>query len=181
MNQVALVLGMAWMATLTLVLVLTVRQIVLLTARLDAARGAINMSADGLEIGLPVPREVLDVVPEADHDIGYVLLLSASCTPCRELIPHLAGIRSVATITTLVPGPKEAVESIVGALPQHYRVVRDPLAAIVAQHLALESTPFAMQIERGIVTGKAYLHSAKDLASFVDARAGSDAAEYVRS
>jgi hypothetical protein len=49
------------------------------------------------------------------------------------------------------------------------QVVLDPEATRLAGALQLESTPFALEIERGAVTRKAYLHQgASDLIEFVE-------------
>ena len=55
-------------------------------------------------------------------------------------------------------------------LPSGIRVVLDPDAARVAEAIDLESTPFALEVERGTVTRKAFLHEgAADLVAFVEA------------
>jgi hypothetical protein len=168
----ALVLAGIWLGTLTLVVVLLVRQIGLLTVRLSVVgqAQAFSLANDGPEVGGNVPEEVAAALPEVGGGRAYVLLISASCTPCRELA---AGIRQhdfEQTVMALVPGHEELADELVALLPPGVRVVRDPEATELAQALSISSTPFAVEVERGIVTKKAYLFDgASDLIKFVEA------------
>jgi Na+/H+ antiporter NhaB len=59
----ALVLVCAWLGALTLIVVLLVRQIGLLTVRLNVASQALSLDDDGPEVGSSVPEEVASVLP----------------------------------------------------------------------------------------------------------------------
>jgi hypothetical protein len=189
MGTLALVLTSSWLAGVTLLLILVIRQIGLLTVRLDHIRSEsivgphLDVANDGPEVGSGVPEEVLAVVPECRSAVSYLLLVSATCSPCRELVQELRRrqLRSEWSIVALVPGPSEVAESLIAMFPVGIRCVRDPEAAVLArQQLRIQSTPFVLQIEAGTVTGKAYLYNADDLLRFIESRATSNAGEIAR-
>ena len=165
----ALVLVCAWLGALTLIVVLLVRQIGLLTVRLNVASQALSLDDDGPEVGSKVPEEVASVLPGPEVERAYLLLVSAGCEPCRELVADLREHRFEQNVVALVPGREEQASEIAALLPSGVRVVLDPRATRLAEVLELESTPFALEVERGTVTRKAYLHAgASDLIGFVD-------------
>jgi hypothetical protein len=96
------------------------------------------------------------------------VLISANCTPCRELVAGIHQHDFEQTIVALVPGREELADELVALLPSGIRAVRDPEATELAQVLDIQSTPFAVEVERGAVTKKAYLYGASDLVEFVE-------------
>ena len=177
----ALVLVCIWLGFLTLVVVLLVRQIGLLTVRFSVATQAFSLDNAGPEVGSSLPEEVTSMVPELMEERAYLLLISSSCTPCRELVSDLQGEQRFEEqkIVALVPGHEEPAREMAALLPSGIRVVRDPEAARMAGALDLESTPFALEVERGTVARKAFLHEgAADLVAFVES--GSTHAETKR-
>ena len=166
----ALVLVCIWLGVLTLVVVLLVRQIGLLTVRLSVAGQAFSLDNDGPEVGSSLPEEVTSVVPELMEERAFLLLISSSCTPCRELVADLQGEQDFEQrIVALVPGHEDQAREMAALLPSGIRVVLDPEAARLADAIDLESTPFALEVERGMVTRKAFLHEgASDLVAFVE-------------
>ena len=170
----ALVLVCIWLGVLTLVVVLLVRQIGLLTVRLSVASQAFSLDNDGPEVGSSLPEEVTSVVPELMEERAFLLLISSSCTPCRELVSDLQGEQHFGQkIVALVPGHEDQAREMATLLPSGIKVVLDPDAARVAEAIDLESTPFALEVERGTVTRKAYLHEgASDLIEFVGSGTG---------
>ena len=166
----ALVLVCIWLGVLTLVVVLLVRQIGLLTVRLSVASQAFSLDNDGPEVGSSLPEEVTSVVPELMEERAFLLLISSSCTPCRELVADLQGGHSFEQkVVALVPGGEEQAREMAALLPSGIRVMLDPEAARLAEAIDLESTPFALEVERGTVTRKAFLHQgASDLVAFVE-------------
>jgi hypothetical protein len=165
----ALVLVCIWLGVLTLVVVLLVRQVGLLTVRLSVAGEAASLDNDGPEIGSSVPEDVAVVLPDQAEERAYLLLISSTCLPCWELATDLAEHRFEQNIVALVPGHEEQAGELAALLPSSMRVVLDPEATRLAGALQLESTPFALEIERGAVTRKAYLHQgASDLIEFVE-------------
>jgi hypothetical protein len=163
----ALVLVCVWLGVLTLIAVLLVRQIGLLTVRLNVASQTLSLDDDGPEIGSGVPEEVASVLPGRDER-AYLLLISAGCQPCRELVSDLGEHRFEQSVVALVPGRAEQASELAALLPSGVRAVLDPKATRLAEVLELESTPFALEIEDGTFTRKAFLHEgASDLIGFV--------------
>jgi hypothetical protein len=167
----ALVLICIWLGVLTLVVVLLVRQIGLLTVRLSVAgESASSVDDDGPEVGSSLPEEVASVLPVLEEEErAYLLLTSANCTPCRELVADLDGRHFEQKIVALVPGHEEMASELAALLPSGIRTVLDPQATDLAEALDLESTPFVLEIERETVTRKAYLdEGASDFIEFVE-------------
>jgi hypothetical protein len=172
----ALVLVCIWLGILTLVVVLLVRQIGLLTVRLSVAGEATSLDDDGPEVGSSVPEDVTVVLPDQAEEHAYLLLISSTCTPCWELVADLGEHRFEQKIVALVPGHEEQAGELAALLPSGIQVVLDPEATRLAGALQLESTPFALEVERATVTRKAFLHEgASDLIAFVES--GNGAAE----
>jgi hypothetical protein len=164
----ALVLVCIWLGVLTLVVVLLVRQVGLLTVRLSTAAQTISLDDDGPEVGSGLPEDVAELMP--DNEPAYLVLISAGCDPCRELVAELDGRRFEQSIVALVPGREEQAGELAALLPSDMRVVLDPEATQLAESLDLESTPFVLEIEGGMVTRKAHLYGgATALIEFVQA------------
>jgi hypothetical protein len=170
LETAALVLVALWLGSLTLLVVLVIRQVALLTERVDRP-GAIHVMEDGPALGSRAPDEVLASLPRMDTGVTHLLLLSASCTPCRQLAEDLRGkaLPQNGTTIALVPGRKERADDIAGLLPGEIQVIRDPDATELAHVLALQRVPAAITVERGIVIAKAPpLSSASELLGFLD-------------
>ncbi|CAN5189382.1 hypothetical protein BH18ACT10_BH18ACT10_03400 [soil metagenome] len=168
----ALVLVCIWLGVLTLVVVLLVRQVGLLTVRLSMTSQAISLDDDGPEIGSSLPEDVASVMPKEDP--AYLLLVSAGCDPCRELVAELDGRRFEQSIVALVPGREEQASEIAALLPSDMRVVLDPEATDLAESLDLESTPFVLEVEGGTVTRKVHLYrGASALIEFMESGSAS--------
>ena len=164
---VALVLASVWLGVLAFVVVLLVRQVGLLTVRLSMATQAISLDDDGPEVGSILPEDVAEVMPEGEQ--AYLLLISASCEPCRELVVELDGHRFEQSVVALVPGRQEQASELAALLSPGMRVVVDPEATQLAESLDLESTPFAIEVEGGTVTSKVHLFGgAPALLEFVE-------------
>ena len=163
----ALVLVCVWLGVLTFVVVLLVRQVGLLTVRLSMATQAISLDDDGPDVGSILPKDVAEVMPEGER--AYLLLISASCEPCRELVVELDGHRFEQSVVALVPGRQEQAEELAALLPPGMKVVLDPEATRLTESLDLESTPFAIEVEGGTVTSKVHLFGgAAALLEFVE-------------
>jgi hypothetical protein len=152
----ALVLVCAWLGILTFVVMLLVRQVGLLTVRISMATQAMSLDDDGPEIGSSLPEDVAEVMPEGER--AYLLLISADCDPCRELVAELDGHRFEQKVVALVPGRQEQAAELAALLPPGVRVVLDPEATQLAESLDLESTPFALEVESGTVTRKVHVY-----------------------
>ena len=163
----ALVLVCAWLGVLTFVVMLLVRQVGLLTVRLSMATQTMSLDEDGPEVGSSLPEDVAEVMPEGQ--LAYILLISASCEPCRELVVELDGRGFQQGVVALVPGSQDQAGELAALLPQGIPVVFDPEATQLAESLELESTPFAIEVESGMVTRKVHLfEGASALIEFVE-------------
>jgi hypothetical protein len=164
---VALVLVCAWLGVLTFVVMLLVRQVGLLTVRFSMATQAMSLDDDGPDIGSSLPEEVAEVMPEGNR--AYLLLISEGCDPCRELVAELDGHRFEQKMVALVPGRQEQAAELAALLPRDIKVVLDPEAIQLVESLDLESTPFVLEVEDGIVTRKVHLFGgASALLEFVE-------------
>jgi hypothetical protein len=164
---VALVLVCAWLGILTFVVMLLVRQVGLLTVRFTVTTQAMSLDDDGPEIGSSLPEDVAEVMPEGER--AYLLLISASCDPCRELVAELDGHRFEQKIVALVPGRQEQAAELAALLPPDIKVVLDPQAIDLAESLDLESTPFVLEVESATVIRKVHLYGgAAALVEFVE-------------
>jgi hypothetical protein len=163
----ALVLVCVWLGVLTFVVILLVRQVGLLTIRVSIATRATSLDEDGPEIGTSLPEDVAEVMPEKER--SYLLLISEGCDPCRELVAELEGHRFEQKMVALVPGREEQAAELAALLPQDIKVVLDPEAIQLVESLDLESTPFVLEVEDGIVTRKVHLFGgASALIEFVE-------------
>jgi hypothetical protein len=163
----ALILVCAWLGILTFVVMLLVRQVGLLTVRLSMATQAMSLDDDGPEIGSSLPEDVAEVMPEGER--AYLLLISAGCDPCRELVAELDGHRFEQTVVALVPGRQEQAAELAALLPPGIGVVLDPEATQLAESLDLESTPFVLEVENATVIRKVHLFGgASALVEFVE-------------
>ena len=178
--EVLLLIGVAvWLAVLTLGLLLVVRQIALLTIRLDENMSHIAPNDDGLDVGHDIPDAAAAALPEAASGVAYVILISSSCGTCRELVADLPATLPAPAVV-LLTGHGKVADALDELIPATFRVVRDPDAADLAGQLKITTTPFALEIETRTVTAKSYLHAASDLEALVRNRASSDAAEYAQ-
>jgi len=164
---VALVLVCAWLGVLTFVVMLLVRQLGLLTVRVSIATRATSLDEDGPEIGTSLPEDVAEVMPEKER--AYLLLISEGCDPCRELVAELDGHRFEQKMVALVPGRPEQAAELAALLPEDIKVVLDPEAMQLVESMDLESTPFVLEVEDGIVTRKVHVFGgASALIEFVE-------------
>lgn len=158
-----------WLGSITLVVLVLVRQTALLTARLEMSGPRLGTPEDGIELGRPVPNEVLALLPNLDPGPHYLLTLSAVCLPCRELVAQLGRRPRGIAMTALLSGSGEPAAVLDRLMPADVQVVRDPDAARLSGLLGVKSTPFVMQIREGQVRGKAFLHGVSDLERLVQA------------
>lgn len=169
LGAVVLVITAGWIAVLSLVVLLLVRQVALLNVRME--RGALKATPrEGLMVGREIPNSIAAQLPEMRSGVVYVLLMSAICGPCREVAPELRRLRIPEAVVALVPGQEDAVGGLVALLPPWIRVIQDPAAAEIATQLQIDTTPFAFEIEFGMVTGKVFIHEAGDLMHLIEAR-----------
>lgn len=170
--EIGAVVGIAaWLGVLTLVLVLVIRQVTLVTARVDRASPVpiLGLPDDGPTIGAPLPDAVVQEVPQLAAGVAHLVLLSATCNPCREMAEQMRAehFPPGEKLIALVPGREHLADGVIAMLPQSFRAIRDPMATEVAGLLQLETVPFAMTARDGVVAAKApILTSIDDLTRF---------------
>lgn len=171
-EMAVLVAVSAWLALLSSVVLLLIRQVGILTIRIERAGPNISLGDEGPMIGTPVPAILSDSIrPLGETGRSYLLILSSICAPCREFAGELAeqSGRLPERVFALVAGADEPATSLVNLLPGRVHVVRDPLAAELSAALAVKAAPFVLEIEASKVTGKAYVHGARDFFNLVHA------------
>jgi hypothetical protein len=143
-ETVALVIAMAWLGVLTLVTLLLVRQMGILTVRLSMGGSNFSLAHDGPEVGSKVPAEALAILPRLERGRTVILHVSATCSPCRELVTSLKGRALAPHTIAWVAGRTELADALVSLLPAGMTIVRDPdvteLAKIFHIHLIYQVT-----------------------------------------
>jgi hypothetical protein len=169
LRTTALGLAGIWLGILTVVVVLVVRQIALLTARLASTDGETFLANDGPLLDTTVPQEALSLFPALERGRLQLLLLSGNCRPCRELAVELdrQHFQSPNTVV-LASGRPELTDALVTLLPEGTRVLRDPEASGIARALHIQSTPFAVAVEDRVVVAKTYVHEPANLLQLVN-------------
>ena len=118
--------------------------------------------------------------PYRVYGIGltYLLFTSPTCGPCVELVENFDNVTlNGSHVLAPVTSDDDMARDFIGMFPPAITVVRDPIAGRLFELLNVNATPFAIEIEGGVVTGKAYLRGVHDLNNLIAARATSDAAE----
>lgn len=166
----ALTLASIWLGVLSLAVLVVVRQVGVLTVRLDMARQQLEPSGDGLAVGTPVPDDVLASLPRLREGVNYLLALSGSCDPCREFVAELHGHHLPRPVVALVSGPPDRCDPLISLLPPTLEVVRDPDASSLLHTLLIQTTPFAVEINSGVVSGYAISTKPVDLLTLMAAQ-----------
>jgi hypothetical protein len=183
LETVALVLVAAWLALISVLVLLLVRQVGLITVRLDRARSAGAPVADGLAVGEHLPPEVTDRLPDTVAQTrGYLLVLGAVCQPCRQLLDDLRDARFDAPVHAVVSGSTEHADAVMELVPDTMQAVTEPAATAIVHALEIESTPFVFEVKEGQITAKAMVRGAEHLLAFIDdgAAKGTDRGRAVR-
>jgi hypothetical protein len=160
----------ALLGGLCLVCLLLVRQVGLLTVRLDRMGDANRPVHDGLDVGASAPTAITDAIMPAASGPTYILVFAAICGPCRELavgLPKVAPPSDPRTMALISGGTKELGEGLAALLPDWVAVIEDPAATDLVNALQVETTPFIFEITRGEVSAKAALRGAEHLMAFL--------------
>ncbi len=170
----------SWLAILSVMVLVLVRQLGVITVRLMERPASAAMQG-GLTVGMEAPRDVRDALPELHAGPTFLLLTSATCGPCQELVSELGRLEPQTNAVALLPGHARAADALQGMFPGWIRVIRDPEAYALSQSLQIDSTPFAMAFEGDRVVAKAHLKRATDFALMIesvqDRRRGSNQVE----
>lgn len=149
---IAMALAGVWLGALTLAVLAMVRQVALVTLRLDRADEARDL--DGLSIGSAVPDEVASVLPAGAHARTFLLMLEADCGPCRDLADGLHDQRFDERIVAIVAGDETRAASIASRLPETFAAVMGAPAAAAVKALDVATSPFLFLVENGEIAGK---------------------------
>lgn len=175
----------AWLFILSLAMVLLVRQVSLVSAWAQNQAQSPGGSQDGLTIGLPIPDEAIDLLPEATDQLAYVWFLGGDCQPCREFAADAARADEVVNmkgkhpIVAAVTGTTEQVSDFAQLLPDWVRIIGGDDAAGLNKEFKVLQTPMVYELDRGNVTGRAVAgYGVSDFLNLVIAHEHTDAEEY---
>ncbi len=174
----ALIVVSIWLAVLSFIVLLLVRQLGLIAVGLSEGQ---SQPEDGLPVGNPVPGDVKGSLPTLDRDLAYLLFVSPRCSSCAALLEEMTTrIFPASEVYAIMPGVDEQ-HDFRKRVPASFLQVIDPDATAIGRSLKVRSTPYALQVENGIVTGKAVIQDADDLERLIVAHEYSDAAEMARN
>jgi thiol-disulfide isomerase/thioredoxin len=182
-----------WLGVLTIVVIALVRQVAVVAVRLETGTYSPELR-EGPEIGSDLPDDAVEALASLNggprravsasgrlsDGPAYLLFVSPSCSPCLEITSDLARHELRRPVLALFSGKDRMADEYETAFPPTVRTVRDPVATQVAQALGVSVTPFALQIENNVVTGKAHLEAAEDLIRLIDAYEISGAADLAK-
>lgn len=161
---VALAAAGVWLAAASVAVLALLRQVALLTLRLD--RMEQGPALDGISLGTPAPPAVAATLPPSGR--AHVLVLSATCGPCRELADELLSAPGGDPLVALIGGEKAAAAAIGQRLPSSIQVVLDPEASAAIDSLDLRTSPFLFRFEDGRVVDKASVRNAAHFVAVVE-------------
>jgi hypothetical protein len=166
LETVALVAAGIWIGVLSLVVILLVRQVGLLTVRLDRQREEEAPVMEGIPLGEALPQDVVTALPAMNGSATYVLLLGGMCPPCQQLALGMKDESPQQAIVAVISG-EEGGDAIAELLAPHAQVVREPQASAIANGLGVATTPFAVEVVSGEVVGKAVVRGLDHLMAFM--------------
>lgn len=176
------VLG-GWLVVLTVLFAAVVRHLGTLEATMLGIAGGtrFDFDADGPAVGSELPGEVGELL--ARHEVdplaeAVVLFASTSCGSCLERAEEFSRTPAAAGagLVVLAAGrdPQRAAELRQVLAPATAVFVTDPDAHEIVRRLEVNSTPFAVRIAAGTVTGKAYVRVGDDIAELLAAGSGAE-------
>ncbi len=159
-TSIGLTLATVWLLLLTVSVMLCIRQLGALTARME-----IVALGSGVGHGAALGFRISDDLARAHPGLGVgrriVLVVSATCASCTELLQELErghqpeAIGQVDGVTALLVGPGDASRDEARRRISRVTsdVVLDPLATAVAQALRMKTLPAALYLVDGVVAG----------------------------
>jgi hypothetical protein len=162
----ALALTAVWMAVVSVGLVVTIRQVGLLTLRYERTEQAREM--DGLSIGSAVPADVAPLLPAGGESRSYLLVLEADCGPCRDLVDELGEQDITEPVVALIAGDSQRAQAVASRLPDTVEAVLGDPATIALGSLDLQTTPFMFIVEGGAIAGKNGPRNAQHFRALLD-------------
>lgn len=169
---VLVIVAAAWLAGLTMLMTVVIRHLGLLTLRVQAGH---IVEGDGLLIGDRVPAEAINVAPELDRALRYLVFLSDTCSACFALAPKLDTLPDPSTFVACVVGEGSASTRLREAIPDNVPALTGSGAKQLADAFRVRQTPQVLQVENGILIGRATPHDISEVARLIDAYEYSDA------
>jgi hypothetical protein len=162
----ALVVVAAWLAALTLLGLLLVRQVGLMTVRLDRDLHGAAPVEDGLAVGDPIPEPIRSWL-DGRGGPQFILVLGAVCGPCRELAEDLDGRAIGSPVLAVISGNPGSARRLQEALPAAIPSMLDPAAHAAVRALGISTTPFVFEVRGERIAAKAALRGADHLERFI--------------
>lgn len=172
MVTVALVALALWAAAATLAILVLIRQVSLISVRLDLTMRLPDLTDVGVgpELGQPIELTELRVASR------YVLVaVTGTCTSCHDFVSDLKerrpdGLRD--ELVLLVAGRGRPVRDLLERVPDWVaHVVRDPVATQIGSRLGLSRTLVALHVVDGRLIGRSDVAGFDDLALLTAAAA----------
>lgn len=151
----ALVAASVWLLILTVGLLLCIRQLGALMVRTELiARGAGGAHAHGAVVGFELSEDLLQSAPILREGRRVVLLLSATCATCEQLVEEFATVGPPARLSLpeelvvllVQDDGGEAADEAVQAITPYATVLRGPEATQIARGLRLANLPSAIYL-----------------------------------
>jgi hypothetical protein len=164
----ACLLLVAWGASLTLALMLCIRQLSVLTVRLETSASGLTRPTEAI-IGTDLSESALRLGPNLAVGERVVILLSATCEPCVQFLEALPAATiplAREELILLVTGEGGAPDLLVAASAK--AVVRvDKDAGHLARALGMTRTPTALLLRNGKVAGQSIVHEPLDIVALI--------------
>ena len=90
-------------------------------------------------------------------------------------MPNLTEIPLPGKLLVLFSGDDEMAADFDRLIPSAIQRVRDPAASEVARLLGVDASPFVIEVESGVITGKAFVGELDDLVRLAEAQDRSEA------
>jgi hypothetical protein len=173
---VVLLIVSAWLAAVTLAVLVLVREVSLQRAQLDVIRTSAGRIVVGggmptALVGSSVPDAVAEMLPALLRPDQILLALSITCAPCLAIGQEITqwdmdlGDIDTSDVTVLMVGSdrKHSEKDLIAQIADRVSIVQEPAASVVAQHLGLNQTPMAMWFDKGRVAGTRTMARLSDL------------------
>ncbi len=174
MNQVFVTVALTWAVGASLLLILLVRQVSLISVRLNLQMTMPDASDVGVgpELGTQAPASVSAMIANAGLGADATLVaLTGTCESCHlfaESLPSRTPGYGQHFIV-LLPGMGKPLEDLRDKLPHWVRMVSDPVASEIGSDLGLARTRRALRIMENRVVGSAEVADATELGYLIDA------------
>jgi hypothetical protein len=159
-----LIVCAAWLTGLTFVFLLVVRQLGLMTARLSFAAPHVSADDIGMSVGATVPEEIVSQIGAngSTAPSRTLIFFSATCGDCRSIAERLRE-DDLGEALVLISGDPTLSGALATLLPDGAPTVFEPDASRIAHALGVDTVPFGLRVDEGVVSAKALLTSATDL------------------